>query len=64
MSSQQEELVEMIIQSLEKLDKNDPETDKLASYLYVADKRLSDYLAELRVFLKCEQPSQDQRIQF
>jgi len=63
MSSQQEELVEMIIQSLEKLDKNDPKTDKLASYLYVADKRLSDYLAELRVFLKCEQPSQDQRIQ-
>ncbi len=43
----QEELVQSVISALEKIDPNDPAADNLASYLYVADPRISDHLDEL-----------------
>lgn len=43
----QEELVEQILDTLQKLDRDNPATDKLASYLYIADKRLNKYIDDL-----------------
>jgi hypothetical protein len=53
----QEELVQSVIDALALLDKNDPASDKLASYLYIADTRLSDYLDQLREFTQLERPT-------
>jgi len=53
----QEELVQSVIEALALLDKNDPALDQLASYLYIADRRLSDYLAHLREFTQLENPT-------
>ena len=53
----QEELVQSVIEALALLDKNDPASDQLASYLYIADRRLSDYLDQLREFTQLESPT-------
>lgn len=44
----QEELVSSVIDSLELLDREDPATNKLASYLYVVDHRLEKHIEELK----------------
>lgn len=53
----QEEIVQSVIEALALLDKNDPALDELASYLYIADRRLSDYLDQLRKFTRLESPT-------
>ena len=56
----QEEFVNAILSNLEKLDRNDPATDKLASYCYTADKRLPNYLEKFANNLNIKNPSQSQ----
>ena len=58
--SSQEELVQSVIDALELLNKNDPALDKLASYLYIADRRLSEYLDQLKEFIKLQNPTQSE----
>ncbi len=53
----QEELVQSVIDALALLDKNDPASDKLATYLYIADRRLSNYIDELKEFTQLENPT-------
>jgi len=53
----QEELVQSVIDSLELLNKNDPALDNLVSYLYIPDRRLSEYLDQLREFTKLQNPT-------
>ncbi|NET61013.1 MAG: hypothetical protein F6K47_34255 [Symploca sp. SIO2E6] len=47
--------------ALELLNNNDPALDKFASYLYVADTRLSEHLDQLRE-IKLQNPTQSERI--
>jgi len=56
----QSELVEQLIKTLELLDKDDPASDKLASYLYIADQKLAEYLAKLQEFTLLKNPTQVQ----
>ena len=44
----QEELVEQVLGALKKIDPSNPATDKLASYLYVVDDRLINYVEQLK----------------
>ena len=57
----QEEFVENAIRALENLDPSDPASDNLASYLYIADKRLSQYLKQLKDFTQLEHTTHKQR---
>ncbi|MEA5468720.1 hypothetical protein [Spirulina sp. 06S082] len=56
----QEELVDSILKSLETLDRDEPATDKLATYCYTADKRLPNTLEKFAKHLKIKNPSQSQ----
>lgn len=56
----QEQLVEDILHSLERIDRNDPASDKLASYLYTVDKRLPYYLEKFAKLLQLEKPNRSQ----
>ena len=49
--------MQSVIEAIALLDKNDPASDQLASYLYIADSRLSDYLDQLRKFTQLESPT-------
>ena len=49
-----------ILSNLEKLDRDDPATDKLASYCYTADKRLPNTLETFTKHLKIKNLSQSQ----
>ncbi len=53
----QEELVESIINALELLNANDPASENLASYLYVADTRLPEYIKQLEEFTQLQNPT-------
>jgi hypothetical protein len=50
----QKELVQQILESLEQLDANDEAVGSLASYLYIVDKKLPEYLDHLREFTQSE----------
>jgi hypothetical protein len=56
----QEDYIEIIIDALEHLNGDNPIADKLASYLYIPDKRLSEYLRQLKEFLEIEKPTKAQ----
>lgn len=56
----QEELVNTIIETLELLDNDSSESDKLASYLYIADLRLKDYLENFETLLQVKKPTTKQ----
>lgn len=56
----QEELVQSIIDALERIDRDHPASNKLASYLYIADIRLLEYLEELKKFIQLEKPTLSQ----
>ena len=56
----QEELVDNIINSLNQLDRNDPATDKLASYCYIPHKKLPEYLEKFKQHLEISKPTQKQ----
>ncbi|RCJ42275.1 hypothetical protein A6770_08690 [Nostoc minutum NIES-26] len=53
----QKELVQSVIDALVLLNRDDPESDKLASYLYNADPRLSEYLEKLKQFTQLKNPT-------
>jgi hypothetical protein len=53
----QEQYVQDILDAMEKLEEGDPALNKLASYLYQADKRLSDYLEKLDKFTQLIKPT-------
>ena len=53
----QKELVEQAIEALENIDPNDPASADLATYLYIADRRLSDYIDQLKEFTQLENPT-------
>ncbi len=53
----QEQLVEDIINAMELLEAGNSQLNKLASYLYIADKRLPDYLDKLNEFTTITQPT-------
>ncbi len=54
--SSQEELVQDVLKALEKIDRDDPASDKLSSYLYIPDSRMSEYLIQLDNLLKISKP--------
>jgi hypothetical protein len=56
----QEELVKTIIEASERLDSDSPALNKLASYLYVADRRINEYLETFKQLLQIEKPTQKQ----
>ncbi len=56
----QEELVATIIQASKRLDSDDPALNKLASYLYIADSRLKDYLENFETLLQLPKPTRKQ----
>lgn len=56
----QEELVDQIIDSLNQLDRDDPATDKLASYFYIPHKKLPEYLEKFKQHLEISNPNQKQ----
>ncbi|MEM8674763.1 MAG: hypothetical protein AAGF83_12945 [Cyanobacteria bacterium P01_G01_bin.67] len=56
----QEELVNTIIGALKDLDQDSSESDKLASYLYIADSRLKDYLENFERLLQLQKPTRKQ----
>lgn len=56
--SKQEELVSTIIDALDELNADDPAADRLASYLYVADGRISGYINQFKVLLSNIEDSQ------
>jgi hypothetical protein len=53
----QEQYVQDILDAMEKLEQGAPALNKLASYLYQADKRLSDYLEKLDKFTQLIKPT-------
>jgi hypothetical protein len=53
----QDELVESIINALDSLELGNPALNKLASYLYIADVKLSEYLDELKIFTQLKKPT-------
>ncbi|MEO0928907.1 MAG: hypothetical protein AAFY63_23995 [Cyanobacteria bacterium J06643_13] len=56
----QEEFVDIIIKASESLDSNSPALDKLASYLYIADPRINQYLEKFNRLLQTEKPPKNQ----
>ncbi|MBF2008189.1 MAG: hypothetical protein IGS49_22775 [Chlorogloeopsis fritschii C42_A2020_084] len=56
----QDELVESIIKAMDSLESGNPALNKLASYLYKADDKLSEYLDDLNIFIKLENPTRKQ----
>lgn len=46
----QEQFIEDAINAIESIKPENPASNKLASYLYIADKKLSDYLDKLVEF--------------
>jgi hypothetical protein len=56
----QEELVQFVIDALVKLDRDSPASDKLASHLYIPDRRLLEYLEELNKFTQLQNPTLSQ----
>lgn len=56
----QDELVEFIISAMDSLDLGNPALNKLASYLYKPDNKLSEYLDKLRVFTELNTPTRRQ----
>ncbi len=52
-----EELVQFVIDALEQLSPDDPASEGLATYLYVADPRLSQYLKRLQKLTQLEKPT-------
>ncbi len=53
----QKQLVEDIINAMKLLKQEDPELNKLASYLYTVDKNLHNYLDKLNKFIELKKPS-------
>lgn len=53
----QDELVESIINAMNLLESGDPALNKLASYLYKPDNKLSEYLGNLKIFTEVEKPT-------
>jgi len=60
MSSQDDQIIEDIIKSLNLLKESGIQSNKLASYLYKADTRLNDYLEKINVFVGLVNPTQKQ----
>lgn len=56
----QEELIQNIIDAMELLEADNPASNKLASYFYIADKRLSDYLDKLKEYVQLAKPTRQQ----
>lgn len=56
----QEELIETIIDALTCLNSDSLESDKLASYLYVADLRIKEYLEKFNQLLQINKPKPKQ----
>lgn len=56
----QDELVELIINAMDSLESGNPALNKLASYLYKADDKLSKYLDELNIYIQLEKPTRKQ----
>ena len=59
----QEELVNTIISALEGFDSDNPASNKLASYLYVADQKISEYLVKFEQLLSIENTTQKERLE-
>ena len=57
----QQELVETIIKSLDLLDRADPSTDHLFSYLYQPHPLLGDLILKLESYAKIDRPSKSER---
>ncbi|MDZ7961493.1 MAG: hypothetical protein RMY34_27045 [Aulosira sp. DedQUE10] len=53
----QDELVESIINAMDSLEAGNPALNKLASYLYKADVKLSEYLDALKIFTQLNKPT-------
>jgi len=53
----QEQLIQTIINALEQLEPDDPAANNLASYLYIADEKLSDYLDKLYNYTQSTKPT-------
>jgi hypothetical protein len=53
----QDELVELIIKSMDLLEAGDPALNKLASYLYQPDNKLSEYLGKINIFTQLNKPT-------
>lgn len=58
--SSQEELVDLIIKASERLDSESPALDRLASYLYVADPQINDYIVKFNQLLEIKKPKKSQ----
>lgn len=58
--SSQEELVDLIIKASERLDSESPALDRLASYLYIADPKINDYIAKFNQLLEIKSPKKSQ----
>lgn len=56
----QDQLVQVMIDAMEKLEQGEPGLNKLASYLYQADKALSYYLDELDKYTQVKKPTLEQ----
>ncbi|WP_235006818.1 hypothetical protein [Calothrix rhizosoleniae] len=56
----QEQFIEDAINAIESIKPENPASNKLASYLYIADKKLSDYLDKLVEFTQLKKPTQQQ----
>ncbi|MDZ8025819.1 MAG: hypothetical protein RMX35_27865 [Nostoc sp. DcaGUA01] len=56
----QDELVESIINAMDSLESGNPALNKLASYLYKVDNKLSDYLDKLKSFTELQTPTRKQ----
>lgn len=56
----QDQLVQVMIDAMEKLEQGTPGLNKLASYLYQADKALSYYLDELDKYTQVTKPTLEQ----
>ncbi|MDZ8035000.1 MULTISPECIES: hypothetical protein [unclassified Nostoc] len=53
----QDELVESIINAMDLLELGNPALNKLASYLYKTDVKLSEYLDDLKIFTQLKKPT-------
>ncbi|MEM8723606.1 MAG: hypothetical protein AAGE84_30725 [Cyanobacteria bacterium P01_G01_bin.39] len=58
--SSQKELIDIIIETTKRLDSDSPELDRLASYFYIADLRLKDYLKNFETLLQLQKPTRRQ----
>lgn len=52
-----DELVDNIIQAMERLEQGNPALNKLASYLYKVDEKLAEYLNELKIYTELATPT-------